>query len=65
MGIENRTVGIVLVYISRKVFFKGLQPMFLSHEDTTIMKLVVDVGNTVSDTTAVPSSEGEGVAQGG
>ena len=39
--------------------------MFLKHEDTTIAKQVVDVGNTVSDTMAVLSSEGEGVAHGG
>ena len=39
--------------------------MFLNHKDATITKQVVDVGNTVSDTTAIPSSEGEGVADGG
>ena len=39
--------------------------MFLNHKDATITKQVVDVGNTVSDTMAVPSSKGEGVAHGG
>ena len=39
--------------------------MFLNHKDATITEQVVDVGNSVSDATAVPSSEGEGVAHGG
>ena len=64
-GIEDRTIGIVLVYIPQKIFFKGPQPVFLNHKDATITKQVVDVRDTVSDTTAIPCTEGEGVAHGG
>ena len=65
IGIEHRTIGIVLVYIPQKIFFKGPQPVFLNHKDATITKQVVYVRDTVSDITAIQCTEGEGVAHGG